>query len=308
MKTTRREFLRLVAAGAAGCLLPARRLTALGQTQPAQPAAFGVARGTDPAAATRAAVDLLGGMQAFVSPGDVVFVKPNMSWDKRPEQAATTNPTVVETVVRMVSEAGAQRIIVADNTCNDARRSYARSGVKEAAERAGAQVPYMEKRRFTRMNLGGKVIQDWDVYRDAVEADVVINVPIAKHHGLSEVTLAMKNMMGLIGGRRDLLHQNLPDSVVDLTAFFKPSLTILDAVRLLKANGPQGSTLGDVVRMDTVAASADPVRIDAFGVTLFEGLLAGAVWTDYPHIVEAQRRGLGTPDFSGEGYREVNLG
>jgi uncharacterized protein (DUF362 family) len=288
-------------------MLPAGRLAALAQPREA-PAVFGVAKGADPAAITRNAVDLVGGMGAFVDKGDVVFIKPNISWDKKPEQAATTNPLVVETVVRMVGEAGAKKIIVADNACNDARRTYKRSGIKQAAEEAGADVPYMEKRKFVSMNIGGSVMSDWEVYREAVDADKIINVPIAKHHGLSNVTLSMKNLMGLIGGRRDLLHQDLPQSVVDLTAFFKPTLNILDAVRLLKANGPQGSTLKDVVELNTVAASVDPVRIDSFGITLFGDALFSNDPEAFPHIREAVKRGLGSVDWAGKGYMEVNLG
>lgn len=304
--TSRRDFLRILAAGAAGAAIPFGRLGAFGP--PAETAAFGVARGSDPAAITRKAVELIGGMGSFVSEGDTVFVKPNISWDKKPEQAATTHPDVVETVVRMVMEAGAKKVIVADNACNDARRTYKRSGIKEAAERAGADVPFMTDRKFVSMNIGGKALQDWKVYREAVEADKLINLPIAKHHGLSEVTLAMKNLMGLIGGRRDLLHQNLPDAVVDLAAFFRPTLTILDSVRLLKANGPQGSTLRDVVELNTVAAGTDPVRMDAFGVTLFGDSIFSNDPMAFPHIEEAVRRGLGSADFKGEGYTEVNLG
>jgi uncharacterized protein (DUF362 family) len=305
--TSRREFLRILAASAAGAVIPGVRLGASAAVK--QPAAtFAVARGADTAAIVRKAVELLGGMDAFVSEGDVVFIKPNISWDKKPEQAATTNPLVVETVVKLASEAGAKKIIVADNTCNDARHTYKRSGIKEAAEGAGADVPFMEKRKFVSTNIGGRVMGEWEVYREAMEADKIINVPIAKHHGLSEVTLSMKNLMGLIGGRRDLLHQNLPECVVDLAAYFKPSLHILDSVRLLKANGPQGSTLGDVVRLDTVAASVDPVRIDAFGISLFGDALTTTDPAAFPHIGEAVKRGLGTSDFSGEGYMEVNLG
>jgi uncharacterized protein (DUF362 family) len=215
---------------------------------------------------------------------------------------------VVETVVKMVAEAGAKKIIVADNACNDARRTYKRSGIKKVAEDAGADVPYMEKRKFVKTNLGGSVMEDWEVYRDAMEADKIINVPIAKHHGLSDVTLSMKNLMGLIGGRRDLLHQNLPECVVDLAAYFKPALNILDAVRLLKANGPQGSTLNDVVELNTVAASVDPVRIDTFGISLFGDNAFDIDREAFPHIEEAVRRGLGSPDFAGEGYIEANLG
>ena len=288
-------------------MLPVSRLGAFNAPQ-APAATFGVARGTDTAAIVRKAVELVGGMGSFVDKGDVVFVKPNISWDKKPEQAATTNPVVVETVVRMVAEAGAKKIIVADNACNDARRTYKRSGIKEAAEGAGAKVPFMEKRRFVSTNLGGSVMSDWEVYREAMEADKIINIPIAKHHGLSDVTLSMKNLMGLIGGRRDLLHQNLPECVVDLTAYFKPALNILDSVRLLKANGPQGSTLKDVVELNTVAASADPVRIDAFGISLFGDAIFSNDPGAFPHIEEAVKRGLGRSDFSGEGYMEVNLG
>jgi uncharacterized protein (DUF362 family) len=304
---SRRDFLKILAAGAAGAMLPARHLGAL--VPPQAPAAtFGVVRGTDTAAIVRKAVELVGGMGSFVDKDDVVFIKPNISWDKKPEQAATTNPVVVETVVRMVTEAGAKKIIVADNTCNDARRTYKRSGIKEAAESAGAKVPFMEKRRFVSTNLGGIVMSDWEVYREAMEADKIINVPIAKHHGLSNVTLSMKNLMGLIGGRRDLLHQNLPTCVVDLAAYFKPTLNILDSVRLLKANGPQGSTLTDVVELNTVAASADPVRIDSFGISLFGDSIFSNDPAAFPHIGEAVKRGLGRSDFAGEGYMEVNLG
>jgi len=271
-------------------------------------ATFGVAKGSDTAAIVRKAVELIGGMGSFVEKGDTVFIKPNISWDRNPEQAATTNPTVVETVVLMAFEAGAKKIIVADNTCNDARRSYRRSGIKAAAERAGAKVPYMEKRRFVKVDIGGAVMGEWEVYREAIEADRIINIPVAKHHGLSGVSLSMKNLMGLIGGRRDLLHQNLPESVVDLTAYFKPALNILDAVRLLKANGPQGSTLRDVTLLNTVAASADPVRIDAFGISLFGDAIFSNDPEAFPHIREAVGRGLGRTDFSGEGYMETNLG
>jgi uncharacterized protein (DUF362 family) len=305
--TTRRDFLKILAAGAAGYMLPGAGARSLAFPPP-ETAVFGVAKGTDPAAIARKAVEMIGGMEAFVSEGDSVFVKPNISWDKNPEQAATTNPEVVRAVVEMAFEAGAKKVTVADNACNDARRTYKRSGIKEAAEAAGADVPYMEKRKFARVNLGGSVIKDWEIYRGAIEADRIINLPIAKHHGLSDVTLSMKNLMGLIGGRRDLLHQNLPESVVDLTAFFKPSLTILDAVRLLKANGPQGSTLDDVVEMNTVAASTDPVRIDAYGISLFGDAIFSNDPAAFPHINEAVKRGLGTPDYSGSGYMETNLG
>lgn len=313
---TRRTFLKIAGSAAAYILTPLNRSGAAlkaaeSETAVSEQAAktlFAVVRSPDTAAAVRKAVDLIGGMGSFISKGDVVFIKPNISWDKKPEQGATTNPVVVETVVKMVREAGASKIIVADNACNDARRTYKRSGIRNAAESAGAEVPFMEKRKFVKTDLGGDVLKQWEVYKDALEADKIINVPVAKHHGLSNVTLSMKNLMGLIGGRRDLLHQKLPESIVDLASFFKPVLTILDAVRILKANGPQGSTLKDVERLDTIAASTDPVKIDAFGITLFENAGFDNDPASFPHIRLAEQKGLGIADYKSEGFTEVNLG
>jgi uncharacterized protein (DUF362 family) len=298
----RRTFLQLLAGGAAGCLLPFDRLAAfpLGM---AETVSLAVVKGPDPAATTRKAIELLGGMGTFVSKGDVVFVKPNISWDRVPEQAATTNPLVVETVVRMVLEAGAKKVLVADNTCNDARRCYKRSGIAEAAERAGADVSFMEDRKFKKVDLGGEVITEWPVYVDVLEADKIINIPIAKHHNLPGVTLSMKNLMGLIGGARNRLHQKIDESVVDLTAYFKPTLHILDANRILTARGPASGTTKDVKTLNTVAASADPVRIEAFGVTLF-----GREPREFKHVNLAEERGLGTSDFRAAGFTEISLG
>ncbi len=303
----RRTFLRILAGGAAASMLPLDSLRAL-PLPGEEPCTFSVVKGPDPGAAVRKAVELVGGMNAFVSKGDVVFVKPNISWDRPPVQAATTNPAVVETVITMVLEAGAKKVIVADNSCNDARRSYTNSGIKKAAEKAGADVPYMEKRKFVKTDLGGEVLKKWGVYREVLEADKIINIPIAKHHGLSQVTLSMKNLMGLVGGNRSMMHQKLSESVVDLAAFFKPTLTILDAVRILTANGPQGGTLKDVRRCDTIAASTDLVRIDAFGITLFGDALPSNDPVDFKHVALAVERGLGTTNFAGAGFKEVTLG
>jgi uncharacterized protein (DUF362 family) len=310
----RRKFLLGLAAGTAGLLvskgkLPAFPLSKSGKTggdektRSAEKYSMSVVKSTDPALATRKAIELIGGMGSFVSRGDVVLVKPNIGWDRVPEQAANTNPAVVAALVAMALEAGAKKVFVADNPCNDPRRTYKRSGIMDAAKEAGAEVRYIEDRDYVKMSLGGEVLKDWLVYRDAVEADKIINVPIAKHHGLGGITLSMKNLMGITGGARNLMHQRLPESIVDLTAFFKPELTVLDAVRILKANGPQGGSMNDVAKLDTVAASADPVRIEAYGVTLF-----GKKSDDFPMISIGEKRGLGTDDFRGAGFVEVDLG
>jgi uncharacterized protein (DUF362 family) len=307
----RRRFLLTIAGGAAGLLLSKGKLASLPipQTDTKEPAekpekhSLAVVHGANPTLATRKAVELVGGMGAFVSRGDVVLVKPNIGWDRVPEQAANTNPIVVATVIAMALEAGAKKVFVADNPCNDPRRTYVRSGISDAAQKAGAEVVFIEKRHYVKTNLGGEVLKDWLVYRDALDADKIINVPIAKHHGLGGVTLSMKNLMGIIGGPRNLLHQKLSESIVDLTAFFKPTLHVLDAIRVLTANGPQGGSTEDVKQLDTVAASADPVSIEAFGVTLF-----GKKPEDYPMIAIGEKRGIGTGDFKSRGFIEVDIG
>ncbi len=298
----RRTFLQVLAGSAAGCLLPIDRLAALG-SEDAEAVSFSVVKSPDPVATVRKAVDMLGGMKSFVSRNDIVFVKPNISWDRTPEQAATTNPAVVSEVVKMVFEAGAKSVVVADNTCNEARRCYSRSEIQSTAEKAGAKVPFMEPRKLVKVDMKGEVLGEWPVFRNVIEADKIINIPIAKHHSLSSVTLSMKNLMGLVGGRRSSMHQKISESIVDLASYFKPQLHILDAVRILKANGPQGGTEKDVLKLDTIAASTDPVAIDAFGITLF-----GKDPGEFKHIKLGESRGLGNPEFRGAGFKEIDLG
>jgi uncharacterized protein (DUF362 family) len=252
-----------------------------------------VVKGEDNAAITTAAVDALGGMSKFVSKGDIVIVKPNIGWDRTPEQAANTDPVVVATLVTLAYQAGAKKVKVFDHTCNSERRCYQRSGIETAAKDAGADVFFPDDRKYEKVDLGGQKLREWPVYRDALEADKIINVPVAKHHTLAKLTLSMKNFMGLVGGRRNLLHQKLDVNITDLTAFFKPTLTVLDAVRILTANGPQGGNLKDVETLHTIAASTDPVAIDAYGATLF-----GMTGDDLGYVRVGYERGLGEKDLS----------
>jgi uncharacterized protein (DUF362 family) len=296
----RRTFIRSVTAGVIGSQF-IDPFELLAQT-PAGAPVMAVVKGPDNAAITRAAVDAIGGMSKFVSKGDVVVVKPNIGWDRTPEQAANTDPVVVATLVLLAYQAGAKQVKVFDNTCNTERRCYQRSGIEEAAKEAGADVFFTEERKFRKVDLKGEKLKEWPVYRDALEADKIINVPVAKHHTLAKLTLSMKNFMGLIGGRRNLLHQSLDVNIADLTAYFKPTLTVLDAVRILTANGPQGGNLKDVETRNTVIASTDPVAIDSYGATLFD--MTG---DDLGYVRKAYERGLGEMDLTKVDIIEKNL-
>ncbi len=242
---------------------------------------------------TEAAIASLGGMDRFVNKGDTVWVKPNIGWNRRPELAANTNPEVVGTIVRLCKEAGAKTVKVGDHPCHPARQAYRNSGISKAAEAAGGKMVYLDKKRFQDMTLGGKYLDKWPIYLEVTEADLVINIPILKHHGLTKCSVAMKNYMGVIGGNRSAWHQNMDDCVADITQFMKPRLTVLDAVRVLTAHGPQGGNPEDVDVRGIVAASTDIVALDALGATLL-----GHKPEDIGYVAAAAGRGLGTLDFA----------
>lgn len=259
----RRDFIKnAILAGVGASIAPSLLKSA------SSPAELTVVKGEDPEKITNKAIEMLGGINKYISKGDVVIVKPNIGWDRVPELAGDTNPFVVKAVVLMALEAGARKVKVMDNPCNDPRRCYLRSGIKDAAEEAGASVEFMDERRFRDVEVGGGILKKWPVYIDFLEADKIINVPILKHHSLSQVTIGMKNWLGAVGGRRNLLHQDIHQCIVDMSNFFKPALTIVDAYRIRVNNGPQGTNPSDVRLEKTVIATANPLYADAYGATL----------------------------------------
>ena len=247
-----------------------------------------------PAALVARALTDMGGMGRFVSRGETVVVKPNIAWDRLPEHAATTNPEVVAEIVRLCRAAGARSVIVTDVSCNEAEACFDRSGIAAAARAAGAEVVLPHTRFFTRVNLKGDTLGEWPVLEPFLDADRLINVPIAKHHSLTGVTLGMKNWYGLIGGDRNRLHQRIHESIVDLTSFAKPTLTVMDAYRVLVRNGPTGGDVDDVEMKHTIIASVDPVAVDAYAAQAWWGLAAPRI----RYLRLADERGLGKMDFA----------
>jgi uncharacterized protein (DUF362 family) len=252
-----------------------------------------VAQGDDPQQLVRKALEELGGTKRFVRRGDVVVVKPNIAWDRTPEQAANTNPDVVAEVVRLCLEAGARTVTVTDVSTNEPRRAFQRSGIAAAARAAGAQVILPEERKFKEVDLRGEVLTIWPVFEPFLAADKVINIPIAKQHSLTGATLGMKNWYGILGGQRHRLHQRIHESLADLADFMRPTLTIMDAYRVLLRNGPTGGNLADVALKKTLIAGTDPVAVDAY---------TGKAYWDLDerqliYLKLASERGLGTLSF-----------
>jgi uncharacterized protein (DUF362 family) len=267
---------------------------------PQFPAAV-IARGDGPAALVRAAVERVGGMSRFVRPGETVLVKPNMAWDRTPEQGANTHPEVVAEVVRLCREARASRVMVVDVPVHEPRRTVVRSGIKAAALEAGAELIVPPDAGFRVASLDGTILDRWEVFEPALTADRLINVPVVKDHGLSRLTCGMKNLYGFLGGTRGRLHQRIHVAIADLAAAFRPTLTVVDATRVMLRGGPQGGRLDDILPVGAVAAGTDPVALDAWGATLL-----GAEPGDIGHIVLAQGKGLGS--FAGPPIEEIHVG
>ncbi len=252
-----------------------------------------VAEGDDPRELGRRAVNSLGGMEKFIARGDKVVIKPNVAWDRTPRQAACTNPDLVAELIKLAYAAGAAEVIVTDVPCHDAQRTFARSGIKEAAEAEGAKVIIPGAEDFVEVDIKGGLLTAWPVLKYFLETDKFINVPIVKSHTLSGVTIGMKNLYGIIGGRRNQLHQKIDRSIVDLATFLRPSLVVVDAYRVLMRHGPTGGSESDVKLSKTVFATTDQVMADTFGCQFLD-IDPKAIG----HIVLAQQQDLGSMDIN----------
>lgn len=268
---------------------------------PDKPMDIAIAKSSEePEELVRRAVTALGGMKRFISRGDIVAIKPNIGWDRMPVHAANTNPKVVAEVVKLCFDAGAKQVVVTDASCNEPNRCFQRSGIWRATHAVGATVILPAAHRFRDMRLRGDVLDNWPVYTPLVQADKVINIPVAKHHNLSKYTGAMKNWYGLLGGRRNRLHQNIDVSIADLATFMRPTLTILDATRVLMRNGPQGGNIDDAKDLHQVIASVDQVAADAYGCTLI-----GEKPERIAYLKLAVERGIGNPNWQSLAHVEV---
>jgi uncharacterized protein (DUF362 family) len=270
---TRRGFLkRALAAGfAAYGIGELGGIDGLPEAEGAAPSSIVVASKRSPEALVRAAVDGLGGMGKFVKRGARVVVKPNMAWARKPQQAATTNPQVVAEIVRLCKAAGAGSVMVIDHVLDSPDATVLNiTGLKQASEAAGAKVVSARATAmYQTVTLSrGKTLKSADVLRDIRRADVFINVPIAKVHSATTVTLGCKNLMGVVWDRGTWHRIGLDQCIADFAAEVKPDLTILDAVRTLLTNGPKGP--GKTASPGVVVAGTDPLAVDAYGATLLD--------------------------------------
>ncbi len=310
-KITRREFLKSVGALGAGAALASvgcskgnqENLIPL-EIEDTTSIDLAVVKGPEPKEITRQAILALGGMDLFVNRGDDVIIKPNICISGSGyEMAATTNPEVVGELVRLCFEAGAGKVRVMDRPFDgDPEDAYLASGIKAEVEAAGGEMEVMSLILFKSYEIPDALdLVECKIYQGIMDADVLINVPIAKHHSLAGLTLGCKNLLGTTLAP-SIFHRNMGERVTDLVSLIKPKLTVIDAVRILTRNGPRGGRLEYVDKRNTVIASADVVAADSYATGLF-----GKTGTDVSYIHTAASNGIGVMDLSRLNIKEIDL-
>jgi len=310
----RRDFLRAVAVtGAAFSLKISGGMDILAQSvissTTGKPVDLVAVMGGEPEEMFLKAIEETGGMSKFVKKGQKVCVKPNIGWDKTPELAANTNPNLVAEIVKQALAAGASEVTVFDNTCNEWTKCYKNSGIEAAAKKAGAKVlPGNDESYYREVSLPkGKSLKKTKIHRAILDCDVWFNVPILKHHGGANMTIAMKNLMGIVWDRRYFHTNNLQQCIADIcTLDKKPVLNIVDGYRLLKQNGPQGTSEADVVLARALFLSQDIVAVDT-AATKFFNQTRDMPLEDVRHIALGQEHKLGTMDIDKLNVKRIRM-
>jgi uncharacterized protein (DUF362 family) len=261
------------------------------------------------------AVEYLGGMEAFVLPGETVLIKPNLLLRRRPERATTTHPALVQAVAELVIEAGGKPILFDSpggytfHTRGMLDSLYETCGMKQAAHGCEADLSYdTQVQNIPFPN--GKTIMNIKTIRCVAEADKIINLPKLKTHMMMGLSGAVKNLFGIVPGSfKTEYHFRFEDeddfagAIVDICQFAKPALSILDAVVAMEGDGP---TNGIPRKLGLILASADP-----YGLDVSAAAVLGLEPRDIPTIRESVRRGLTSGkandiDILGERLRDVS--
>jgi uncharacterized protein (DUF362 family) len=252
----------------------------------------GIVKGSDYEKAVVNAINLVGGIRAYVKPGDIVVVKPNIGFNSPPELKANTDPLLVRTVVHLCFQALASKVYVFDRPVNNPRLTYVNSGIEEAAESAGAKVLYVSdvsKKLYPAVKIrDANWLKETTVNRYVLESDVLINMPVAKTHSSAGLTIGMKNLMGISGDQRSKWHWELHEAISDINLGVKSHLTVVDATNIMVKNGPTGGRADYLNRLDTIIASPDVVSADAVAAGLFERNPSGI-----GYLALGQQKGIG---------------
>lgn len=297
----RRSFLKQGLTLTAGAMVAGSPAALLGATP--HPDLTALMGGT-PEAMFDQGIAAMGGMGRFVRPNQTVVIKPNIGWDTPPERAADTNPQLIKHMVKHSLDAGAKKVYVFDHTADAWKKCYEHSGIKQAVKDAGGTlVPGNSMRHYHKIQIpGAQVLHQTEAHELFLESDVFINVPVLKHHIATKLTIGMKNLMGVVWDRGWWHRNDLHQCIADFTAYRIPDLTVVDAFRVLRANGPMGVSNADTIPMNAQILATDPVAADTAATRMF-----GLDPTGINYIAKAQERGLGTMDLARLNIRKIKL-
>ncbi len=305
----RRDFFRkgLSASAAASASMVFGRLDKLFAAPPGFPQLpfdMVAVRNGEPEAMFDKAIESFGGMGAFVKKDQKVVVKPNIGWDVSPERAGNTNPALIKRIIEHCFNAGAKEVYVFDNTCDDWNKCYKTSGIEDAAKSAGAKlVPGNSESYYQEVDITkGIKLKKAKVHELILESDVFINVPVLKHHSSADLSIAMKNLMGVVWDRMFWHRNNLHQCIADYATHRPPDLNVIDGYRVMMKNGPRGVSVSDVVTYKSLILSPDIVAADAAATKLF-----GSEPEDIGYIVKAAELGVGTYNLDNLNINRIKL-
>lgn len=262
------------------------------------------------------ALQLIGGLDAFVKKDDVVLLKPNMLDPLPPDKAATTHYLFVKAVIELVKKI-TDKVMVGDCSGgldkNATEKAFEKSKVKEVINETNVVFRNFQKEEFIPKDINGYAVLERTDFASAVkEADIIINLPKLKTHGVTFYTGAIKNCFGCIHPlEREYLHKNFSDRIrfsqglVDIYSHVRPQLNIMDAVVVME--GDEGPSYGDPKYVGLVLASEDGVALDAVACSII-----GYNPMAMPTIIEAHKRGIGLGDVKdikivGENIEDVKV-
>ena len=306
----RRNFLKTAMAGAVASSVHLYNTSLLAKDKEQQsPCDLVAVMGGEPAEMYAKAMEAMGGISRYVKKGQKVVVKPNIGWDRTPEEAANTNPELVAAIVKDCFKAGASEVTVFDNTCDEWQACYNKSGIVDAAKAAGAKIAFAhEEHYYKEVSLPkGVRMKSAKIHETIIDCDVWINVPVLKNHGGAKMTIAMKNYMGIVWDRDFMHRNNLQQCIADAVTYEKrPVLNVVDAYRVMTQNGPKGKSVEDVQMGRALFISTDIVAVDTAAVNFFNQFKTMTI-NDASHIVKGEELGLGTTNLSNVKIERIKL-
>ena len=254
-----------------------------------------IVKGSDRVKTVNKALELLGGIERFIRPGDTVLIKPNVAFATPAILGATADPELIGQVVRLCFNRGqAKQVLVTDNPINDPVSCFQLSGIGKAATEAGAKVVMPKPHLFRLTTLeAGRLIRNWPIlYGPFEKADKVIGISPVKDHHRSGASMTMKNWYGTLGGRRNIFHQDINTIISEVATMVRPTFVILDGTQVMMTNGPTGGSLADLRKANTMIVSTDMTAADSFGASLLDLSV-----TDLPYLAKGQAAGVGVTDY-----------